>query len=80
MEVLGDWTYLEIDDKVMSSYSTPVMVPVSPEMDLIRMPFTDLVTVEEVKLTPLTVLSVRPPTEPIQCQERSQYQVRRFTY
>jgi hypothetical protein len=30
------------------------------------LPFTDLVTVEVRKLTPSTVLSSRPPTEPIE--------------
>jgi hypothetical protein len=30
------------------------------------LPFTDLVTVEVRKFTPSTVLSVRPPTEPME--------------
>jgi hypothetical protein len=51
---------------VMPEYVTPLTRPVSPEMVLTRMPLTDLVTVELLNVTPLTVLSVRPPTDPME--------------
>ncbi len=50
----------------MPLYVTPPIVPVSPAVALMRMPLVDLVTVEDEKVTLLTVLSSRPPTEPIE--------------
>lgn len=33
-----EWAYLEMEDSVISLYVTPLMVPVSPSMALIRIP------------------------------------------
>jgi len=44
----------------------PDTVPVSPEMVLIRIPFCDDFTSEDSKRTVLTVLSERPPTDPME--------------
>lgn len=40
-------------------------VPVFPDLVLIRTPFWELLMVEDLKVTVLTVLSSRPPTLPI---------------
>lgn len=53
-------------DSVILSYVTPLIVPVSPAVALMRMPLVDFVTVELRKDTVLTVLSERPPTEPME--------------
>lgn len=50
----------------MSEYVMSETEPVSPALVLIRTPFWELVTVEDLKVTVLTVLSSRPPTEPME--------------
>jgi hypothetical protein len=48
----------------MSLYVTPVTLPVSPEIVLMRMPFWEFLTSELEKVTVSTTLSDRPPTDP----------------
>lgn len=50
----------------MSEYVTPETDPVLPALVLMRTPFCDLVMVDDLKVTVSTVLSSRPPTEPIE--------------
>lgn len=45
---------------------TPETFPVAPEIVLMRMPLAELDTVEWEIVTLLTVLSSRPPTEPME--------------
>jgi hypothetical protein len=52
-------------ERVMSLYVTPETLPVAPETVLIRTPFAELTIEEEEIVTVLTVLSSRPPTDPI---------------
>ena len=59
-------TYEEILESVIPLYVTPLIVPVSPADALMRMPLVDLVTVELSNVTVSTVLSLRPPTEPME--------------
>lgn len=98
----GGLTYFEMEARVIDLYVTPLMVPVSPSMALIRiparhvsrmitdhllkwgfyisiffslkrgaggdlrgLPFTEFLTSELLNVTVSTVLSSRPPTEPI---------------
>lgn len=44
---------------------TPATDPVVPELVLMRIPFAEFWTVEDVIVTFLTSLSSRPPTEPM---------------
>jgi hypothetical protein len=53
-------------DMVMLLKVTPETEPVAPETVLIRIPFWEVLTVEEEIVTVLTTLSERPPTEPME--------------
>jgi len=53
-------------DSVMPEYVTPLTEPVAPETVLMRTPFWEFLMVEFSMRTVLTVLSDRPPTEPIE--------------
>jgi hypothetical protein len=53
-------------ESVMPEYVTPETVPVAPYTVLIRTPFCEFETEEDAKVTLLTVLSERPPTEPME--------------
>ena len=58
--------YLAMFCSVMSLYVTPETEPVAPETVLMRTPLSELTIVEPDTITFLTVLSDRPPTEPIE--------------
>jgi hypothetical protein len=58
--------YLVMPDMVMLLKVTPETDPVAPETVLMRIPFWEVFTVDEEMVTVLTVLSERPPTDPIE--------------
>ena len=58
--------YLAMFDSLMFLYVTPLTLPVAPETVLIRTPLSELTTLESVMVTVETMLSLRPPTEPIE--------------
>lgn len=58
--------YFVIPDMVMLLKVTPETEPVAPETVLMRIPFWEVLTVEDKMLTVLTTLSDRPPTEPME--------------
>jgi len=49
----------------MPLYVTPLTEPVAPDTVLMRTPFSEFLMLEFSMLTVLTVLSLRPPTEPM---------------
>ncbi|KAH3679427.1 hypothetical protein WICMUC_000972 [Wickerhamomyces mucosus] len=58
--------YFEIPLMVLLLKVTFSTIPVAPETVLILNPFCEFVIVFPVAVTPLTVLSDLPPTEPIE--------------
>lgn len=57
--------FFAMDDSVISEKVTCLTEPVAPEMVLMRMPLSELVTSELVMVTFLTSLLSRLPTEPM---------------